>query len=319
MIELPRLQGCITALITPMKEKKSHLVVDYDKLTDLVVKQIEAGVSGILFIATTGQSATLSVEEKIAVTVAGTSAARQATKDMKIKPVLVAAAGSNSTSEAIRCTRNLIESANVDAVLHVTGYYNNPPQEGLIKHFEAVADAGGEYEVPVILYNVPSRTNSDLSVDSIIALSKHQWIIALKEASGDLKKVEAIMKETNRNDFTVLSGEDHQVADIIGLGGSGVISASANMWPAQFERLARLALQGRQDEARELQEALLPCVHAVFSAKNPIPLAWMLGTKVRLPLVGVDELDSKAREKVLSAVERAQSIDYFPHMEQREE
>ena len=175
-------------------------------------------------------------------------------------------------------------------------------------------DAAGELGVPIVLYNVPSRTGSDISVDSVVTLSRHPWIIGLKEACGDLEKVKKVLDHTNRSEFTVLSGEDHQVADVIALGGTGVISASANRWPSQFERLAELALQGGKEEAKALQEALLPCVAAVFSAKNPIPLAKMLDTKVRLPLVDVDMLADEAKAKVLDAIAKAESIDEFPHM-----
>jgi len=315
MLKPQDLSGCITALITPMCERAGAVVVDFDGLVSLTRAQVDAGVSGILFAATTGQSACLSGEEKIAVIAVGVQAARQRAEELGRGVRVLAAAGSNSTGEAIRCSQEILDTTEVDALLHVTGYYNNPPQEGLQRHFTAVADACARWETPVVLYNVPSRTASDLAAETTIALAGHPSIVAIKEASGDLDKVQAILDGTDREQFAVVSGEDHLVAEIVKRGGVGVISASANVWPAEFERVARLALAGRHEQAAELQQALLPCIEAVFSAKNPIPLAAMQNTRLRLPLVDIQDLEPTAREKAEQAIAAAMAIESFPQMD----
>ncbi|MBI5154203.1 dihydrodipicolinate synthase family protein, partial [Candidatus Poribacteria bacterium] len=201
----------------------------------------------------------------------------------------------------------------VDALLHVTGYYNNPPQEGLLRHFRLMGDLAAENDASVILYNVPGRTKSNIEADTTIELSTHPAIVAIKEASGDLNQVQKILDQTDRNEFTVLSGEDHLVAEIIRRGGTGVISASANVWPHEFQCLCDLALAGEHEKAAELQKALMPCVEACFCVKNPIPIHYMLNTDIRLPLVRVEDLREPGRNAAIAKIKAALAICEFPH------
>ena len=315
MLKPQGLSGCTTALVTPMRERAGAVVVDFDGLVSLTRAQVDAGASGVLFAATTGQSPCLNAEERIAVIAVGAQAARQRAEELDRTVLVLAAAGSNSTGAAIRCSQEILDTTEVDALLHVTGYYNNPPQVGLRRHFEAVADACSKWDTPVVLYNVPSRTASDLAAETTIALARHPFIHAIKEASGDLLKVQAILDGTDRESFAMISGEDHLVAEIVKRGGIGVISASANVWPAQFEQVVRLGLAGKHEQAAELQQALMPCIRAVFSAKNPIPLAAMQSTLLRLPLVDLQDLDPADRDKAQQAIAEAMAIESFPHMD----
>ena len=314
MITARNLRGCYVAIITPMTitEGNSYPQVDLNKMYSLIRENIDAGVTGLVFAGTTGQSATLSHDEHVEVATKGAAYAHWYSNETGKNVQIIAGAGSNSTNEAISLSERITAAAPIDALLHVTGYYNNPPQEGLVAHFEAVAEAMAPHRTPIILYNVPGRTSSNLSAETIIQLSKHPNIIGVKEASGDLEKIEKIIAETDRKTFQVVSGEDHLVYDIMKRGGTGVISAAANRWPREFQVLTELAEEEKWEEAEELQKALLPCVKAVFCAKNPIPLCHMFGSEVRLPLVKITQLaDSEKYENIIS---EAMAIETFPHV-----
>jgi 4-hydroxy-tetrahydrodipicolinate synthase len=317
MMNTKEFQGSWPALVTPMRKAEAGGLesIDFDRFQQLIQDCIDAGVTGLLFAGTTGQSATLSHEEHAEVVRKGSDFALKYANSQGKRVQLIAGAGSNATHEAVELSKRIVDTSPVDAVLHVTGYYNNPPQEGLIKHFVAIADAMESSEVPVILYNVPGRTNSNLEAETTIKLAQHPLIIGTKEASGDLEKVEQIVAAVDKDSFRVVSGEDHLVYEIMKRGGTGVITASGNKWPRQFQRLVELGLAERWDEAKALQEALLPCINAVFSAKNPIPLCWMFNSAIRLPLVSVEELSAEARDKTEKMIEQAMAITDFPHME----
>ncbi len=314
MLQPQGLTGAYPAIITPLIGDGDDPRIDFDGFTALIAHIIESGCSGVVIAGTTGQSAVLDHAELLELCRVGTEFARAFAAKRKHSFKVICSAGSNATKQAIAQSRDVIRAARPDALLHVSGYYNNPPQEGLVRHFTKVADACAEEGTPVILYNVPSRTNSNLQAASCIALSRHPGIIAVKEASGDLDQVEAILKGTDPDEFTVVSGEDGIVADIMKLGGRGVISASANRWPREFQVLTELAAAGRHEEAAELQDALMPCVRAVFAAKNPIPLHAMFRTGLRSPLVALDELNDPARQTALNAINDALAIESFPHV-----
>lgn len=314
MLNATQLTGCYPAIITPMKEVDGDVKIDYDHFFRIIERILEAGCTGIVIAGTTGQSSTLSHGEHIELVVRGSAHARRHAKRLGRAVQVIGSAGSNSTAEALYMSERVIEEAELDALLHVTGYYNNPPQEGLLKHFRKVADFCAERDMGIVMYNVPSRTKSNLEAATCIELAKHPAIIGVKEASGDLKQVGEILAKTDRESFTVVSGEDDQVAAIMRMGGRGVISASANRWPREFQVLTELANAGNHAAAAELQEALLPCVRAVFSAKNPIPLHHMFNTAIRLPLVTVSELSPATQEKVLAIIGEAEAIAEFPHV-----
>ncbi|MEJ2383651.1 MAG: 4-hydroxy-tetrahydrodipicolinate synthase [Xanthomonadales bacterium] len=314
MLSNDRLEGCHVALITPMTQRGSLLVIDYERLWRLIDHCLDAGVTGLLFAGTTGQSATLSHAEQIELCARGIEHARTRAKELGRAVTCLASAGSNATAEALHLTEHIADASGPDGLLHVTGYYNNPPQEGLLRHFETVADLAERLDTPILLYNIPGRTGSRIEPGTVIRLARHPGIAGLKDATGDLEALAAIRAATDPDTFALLSGEDHLVAPVIRLGGSGVISASANRWPAPFQRLAELANAGDFEAADELQAALQPCVDAVFSVKNPIPLHHMLGAGLRLPLVAVDELAEGHRARVLDLIETAEAIMEFPHV-----
>jgi 4-hydroxy-tetrahydrodipicolinate synthase len=305
MIAASALRGCFPALITPMRRQARGVVIDWEAFSLLLRQVCEAGAAGVVIGGTTGQSAALGPEEHLRLVVEGTATLRELAASLGRPLLAIAGCGANDTARALEMSRRVLDHARPDALLHVTGWYNNPPQEGLFRHFSAVADLAAERDVGVILYNVPSRTASNLRVETVVRLARHPAVLGIKEASGDLVQVAAVLAGTDREGFAVLSGEDHLVAEIIRFGGSGVISASANRWPREFAVLCDLALASRHEEAAALQEALLPCVRAVFAAKNPIPLHHMLGFALRLPLVDLDEIEEPLRHEALAKVAAA--------------
>ncbi len=316
MITSQDLKGCYPALITPMKDHHGEIKIDFYHFYKLIEDAIDSGCAGILIAGTTGQSATISLDEHVELVARGAEYARGHAEKIGRKVLVIGSSGSNSTEEALYLSREISRETHIDAFLHVTGYYNNPPQEGLLKHYRKVADFAAERDSGVILYNVPSRTNSNIEPSTCIELARHPAILAVKEASGNLTQVDEIIAGTREEDFTVLSGEDHLVADIIKRGGTGVISASANMWPREFQTLTDLANAGEHEKAAELQEALLPCVNAVFSIKNPIPLHHMLKTSLRSPLVDLHEVNEDQKAIALEKIKKATSINVFPHVKE---
>lgn len=314
MLTARQLRGCYPALITPMRNDEGRIVIDVDAFHRLIARVIDAGVSGIVIAGTTGQSSTLTHDEQVKLVNDGALYARGYAAGKGRGIHVIASAGSNSTIEAVDLSRRILAEGRVDALLHVTGYYNNPPQEGLLKHFTLMGDLAAENDASVVLYNVPGRTRSNIEPETAIELARHPAIVAIKEASGDLNAVQKILDGTDRETFTVVSGEDHLVAEIIRRGGSGVISASANRWPREFQTVCDLALAGEHEKAAELQAALLPCVDAVFAVKNPIPLHHMFQSEIRSPLVKVSELREPGRSAATAKIDKALAIESFPHV-----
>ncbi len=265
-------KGTYTALITPFYRDES---VDFDALEQLVERQIEVGVEGIVPVGTTGESPTLRPDEhlKVIERVVRVSAGR-----CKV----IAGTGANSTAEAVELTL-AAKAFGVDGTLQVTPYYNKPNDEGLICHFSAVADLG----VPVVLYNVPGRTSREIPISVVAELAQHRHVVAVKEAAGSVERVSEIL---NVCSLEVLSGDDVLAVPMIEAGACGVISVASNVIPRQLSEMIRTALAGKMDEARVIHQQWAPLFDDLFIDTNPIPVkaaAAMLGMAdevYRLPL-----------------------------------
>jgi 4-hydroxy-tetrahydrodipicolinate synthase len=284
------LRGVWPALFSPLKNddpKRLRNSVDFDKTKLIIDDMIAAGVNGIVPVGTTGQSPTVSPEQHL-------DMVRFTVDYVAGRVPVIAGAGSNSTRESVDMIQAIQKALGDTAVLCVTGYYNNPPQEGLIAHFETLSSETG---AKIVIYNVPARTASYLEAETLIRLADDKNIIGLKQAvdfrsagrhRDDTKKV---IEATRGLDFAVVSGEDDGVAAILELGGSGVITASGNI-----PELSRIFLKivaahgaGNTAEAKTLQEDAMVFVKAVFSRKNPVPLAALFDSPLFLPLVSVRE------------------------------
>lgn len=286
--------GSIVALVTPMHADGQ---VDWPALDRLVEFHIKEGTDALVAVGTTGESATLDTAEHCAVIerIVKTTAGR--------RPV-IAGTGANSTSEAIELTQEA-KNLGADACLLVTPYYNKPPQRGLIKHHEAIAAA---VDIPQILYNVPGRTACDMLPETVAALADIEQIIGVKEATGDLERARKLI-ELVGDRMAVYSGDDETAYQLMLLGGKGNISVTANVAPALMHQLCMLALDGREAEARELNERLMILHKAMFCEANPIPVKWALHKMglmergIRLPLVELDDRFKPKVELALSALE----------------
>jgi len=273
------IRGSIVAIVTPMSEDGS---VDFPALERLVEWHIAEGTDGLVAVGTTGESATLDVEEHIAVVRCVVEVAR------KRVPV-IAGTGANSTAEAIELTAEG-KNAGADACLLVTPYYNKPPQEGLYRHYKAIAEA---VDVPIILYNVPGRTGCDLLPATVKRLAPIDNIIGLKEAKGELSRVSELLA-LKLPDFTLLSGDDATACESILMGFQGDISVTANVAPRLMHQMCAAAIAGDR-AAAEAADAPLRLLHKnLFVEPNPIPAKWALqamkriGSGIRLPLVPLD-------------------------------
>lgn len=286
--------GSIVALVTPMHADGQ---VDWPALDCLVEFHIKEGTDALVAVGTTGESATLDTAEHCAVIerIVKTTAGR--------RPV-IAGTGANSTSEAIELTQEA-KNLGADACLLVTPYYNKPPQRGLIKHHEAIAAA---VDIPQILYNVPGRTACDMLPETVAALADIEQIIGVKEATGDLERARKLI-ELVGDRMAVYSGDDETAYQLMLLGGKGNISVTANVAPALMHQLCMLALDGREAEARELNERLMILHKAMFCEANPIPVKWALHKMglmergIRLPLVELDDRFKPKVELALAALE----------------
>jgi 4-hydroxy-tetrahydrodipicolinate synthase len=266
--------GSIVAIVTPFRKGK----VDERTLGDLIEFQIANGTSGIVPCGTTGESATLSHEEHdrvVALTV----------EAVKRRVPVIAGTGSNSTEEAIALTKHA-KQAGADGALLITPYYNKPTQEGLYRHYKAVAEA---VDLPVVLYNIPGRTGVNLSPATVARLVSFPNIVGIKEGSGSVQQTSDIVQMCGER-ITVLSGDDPLTLPIMALGGKGVITVTANLLPKDMSTMVAAALASRWDEARRLHYKLSPLFAALFFETNPIPVKEALGLMgkidpdVRLPL-----------------------------------
>ena len=254
------IKGSFTALITPFHP---DLSIDWSSLERIVKSQVDGGIDGLVPCGTTGESPTLSHEEHIEVI------ARVTEWGKKLNPqtIIIAGTGSNSTQEAIYLTK---EAANkgADYALVVNPYYNKPTQEGLYRHFKAIAD---ETSIPLILYNIPGRTSVRLEADTLLKLSRHEKISGVKEATGDLNLMTEIILQTGE-DFSLLSGDDNLLLPILSIGGQGIISVCSNIYPTRISSITKQFLNGDTSEARENFLRIFPFCQAMFLETNPIPV-----------------------------------------------
>ena len=285
MINLGRL---LTAMVTPFDEKGE---LDYPQAKRLAQALLKSGSQGLIVSGTTGESPTLTREEKLRLFAEVRSVAKQG---------VVANTGTYSTRESIELTREA-ERVGVDAILLVVPYYNKPTQDGLFQHFKSIAQSTS---LPCIIYNVPGRTVTSISADTVIRLSQIDNIVGIKEASGNLEQIARIVQGANR-DFLVYSGNDSDTLPILALGGYGVISVASHLVGNQIREMMDKFLGGKTEEAAQIHRNLLPLVNALFIVSNPIPVKHALNHigfnvgKLRLPLTEPDDKSKAAIESAL--------------------
>jgi 4-hydroxy-tetrahydrodipicolinate synthase len=286
------MRGCMTALVTPFKRDGS---IDEARFRDFLDFQIEGGVKVLVPCGTTGESATMTEEEDRRVISMAIESARSRAK-------VIAGAGSNSTAASIEYSR-AARDLGADAVLIVAPFYNKPTQNGLYAHFRAVAEA--VEGLPVVIYNVPGRTSSNIAAETTLKLARDvENIIAVKEASGNLSQIMEILRARPAN-FRVLSGDDSLTLAMIALGADGLVSVASNETPDLTSRMVNAALEDKWDEARALHFKLLPLMEANFIESSPAPakaaLAMMgrVEENLRLPLVPVEEKTRARLREVL--------------------
>jgi 4-hydroxy-tetrahydrodipicolinate synthase len=291
-----RLSGCGTALVTPFTKAGA---IDEQGLRDLIEWQIAEGIHFLVPCGSTGEAATMTPAEHCRVV--------EITVDqVKGRVPVAAGAGSNDTQKAIALSKSM-QAAGATHLLHTSPMYNKPPQRGIIAHFERIADAT---DLPIIVYNVPGRTGSNIEAKTTLALAQIEHIVAVKEASGNLAQITDILAGRPEH-FSVLSGDDEMTLAIMAAGGDGIISVVSNATPKQMAQLCDAAAGGDYDRARAIHFALLPWMRAAFIESNPLPvkaaLAMMgkIQNELRLPLVPL--LESNA-ETVRSALRSAGAL-----------
>ena len=283
--------GVFVAIVTPFKNGK----VDEKSLRDLIAYQIAGGDDGIVPCGTTGESATLNHEEHDQVIGIAVAAC-------KGKVSVLAGTGSNSTQEAIELSHNA-EKAGADGLLQITPYYNKPSQEGLYQHFSSIAS---NTSLPIVLYNVPSRTSVNMSPETVIRLAEIKNIVGIKEASGSLQAISEIIDICGK-DFIVLSGDDPLLWPILAIGGRGVISVTANILPAKVSTMCKAAADGNLAVARSSHYELRDINDVLFIDTNPVPVKtalYLMGkieNEFRAPLC---ELSRNHQEKIKEVLER---------------
>jgi len=251
--------GSIVALVTPMDKTGE---IDFTALKALVEFHIEAGTAAIVAVGTTGESATLNVDDHVKVVMKTVEFAAG-------RIDIIAGNGANSTAEAITFSK-LFANSGIVAGLNVTPYYNKPTQEGLYQHFKAIAESS---DLAQILYNVPGRTAVDMLPETVARLSKIKNIIGIKEATGDLQRL-ADIKALVSDDFLLYSGDDETGCDFMLQGGNGVISVTSNVAPAKMAKMCEYALAGKDEEAQQINQQLMPVHQKLFLESNPIPVKW---------------------------------------------
>ena len=281
-MKLDWMRGCATALVTPFKSNGS---IDEERMRALVDRQINGGVKLLVPCGTTGESATMTEEEDAQVIGLTIDVARGRAK-------VIAGAGSNSTASAIEYSKRA-QKLGADAVLQVAPWYNKPTQEGLDAHFRAIAEAVPE--LPIMLYNVPGRTSSNIAAQTTLRLARDcENIVAVKEASGNLSQIMEILRE-RPDGFSVLSGDDAVTLPLIALGADGIVSVASNEIPDLMSQMTNLALAGNWDEARAIHFRILPLMEGNFIESSPGPvkaamsMMGLLEENFRLPLVPITE------------------------------
>lgn len=286
------LKGSMVALVTPMDEENR---INYPKVAELLEWHIENGTDGLVILGTTGEASTMTFEEE------KEFVAFCNDKIAKRVPMIVGS-GSNSTATAISNSQAFAELG-ADYLLVVTPYYNKTNKEGMIRHFESIADS---VTVPIIMYNVPSRTGCNITPEVVGKLAKHPNIIGIKEASGDMSYVMNISKYINEA-FALYSGNDDVIVPLLSVGGTGVVSVWANIMPKEVHDLVRLYLDGKTAESLAIQIKYLDLIAALFYEVNPIPvkaalnwMGWEVGS-LRMPL---GEMGAEAYQRLVLVLER---------------
>jgi 4-hydroxy-tetrahydrodipicolinate synthase len=284
-------KGSLVAIVTPFKEGK----VDDEAYRELIEFQIENGTNAIVPCGTTGESATLNMEEHARVIDIAIEA-------VKGRVPVIAGTGGNSTSEAIELTRHA-KNAGADATLQVTPYYNKPTQEGLYRHFKAIAEA---VALPQVLYNVPGRTGVNMVPETVARVAEIREVVAIKEASGNLEQMAEIVRLAGDN-ITLLSGDDTVTLPVLSLGGKGVVSVVANIAPKDTSDMVRAWEEGSVEKAKALFYKLFPLCQAMFFETNPIPVKTSLALmgkiqdELRLPLAPMAPANLEKLQKALHA------------------
>ncbi len=289
------IKGSITALVTPMKENGE---LDYSALEKLINFQIDSGISGLVAVGTTGESATIDFEDHIKLI-------EFFVKTASGRIPIIAGTGANSTDEALHLTKGAKESG-ADAALLVSPYYNKPPQEGIYKHHIKIAD---EIDLPQILYNVPSRTASFIEPETVFKLSCHKNIIGIKDATGDMKNHSEVLnlcaEEINSGNFYLYSGDDFSSLEFLQKGGHGTISVTSNVVPNIVSEICDL-VNSDFTKAKKLDESLQQLNKNLFCESNPIPVKWCLykmgfiDKGIRLPLIELNDIFKKDLEQNLN-------------------
>ena len=270
-----QIRGSIVALITPMLDDGS---VDYPALRDLIDWHIAEGTDCICVVGTTGESPTVTVAEHCEII-------RVSVEQAKGLVPIMAGCGANSTAEAIELAR-FAKTVGADCQLQVVPYYNKPTQEGLYRHFRAIAEA---VDLPVVLYNVPGRSVADLAHDTVMRLAEVPGIVGIKEATGNIERAQWLIRDVPKN-FAVYSGDDPTAVALMLCGGQGNVSVTANIAPRQMHELCVAAMAGDVSKAMEIQLKLMPVHKNLFVEANPIPLKWAMsrmglcGPTMRLPM-----------------------------------
>jgi 4-hydroxy-tetrahydrodipicolinate synthase len=292
------LQGSLVALVTPLLKNGG---VDYESLSSLLDWHIANETDGIVSVGTTGESATLNVNEHIEVI-------DYSVKYVQNRIPVIAGTGANSTDEAIELSLEA-KLKGADYVLLVTPYYNKPNQKGLIAHYEKIAN---NVDIKQILYNVPSRTACDLKPETVSILSEHKNIVGLKEAVDDIERIKELVKiSNNSSDFAILSGDDPTFIDALIEGAHGVISVAANVIPKSISQICKHIREDNIAEAKKLNEDNNNIYRLLFVESNPIPVKWMLTkmgmieNSIRLPLI---ELDETYHDEILSELNKLKLI-----------
>jgi len=284
--------GNIVALVTPMREDGS---IDYPALRSLIDWHVAEGTDCIGVVGTTGESPTVSVDEHCEII-------RAAVEFSKGRVPIMAGAGANSTAEAIELTK-YAKKVGADCSLQVVPYYNKPSQEGMYRHFRAIAEA---VDLPVILYNVPGRTVADLLPETVLRLAQVDRIVGIKEASGNIERAAWLVKQAPQG-FSLYSGDDGTAIALMLLGGHGNVSVTANVAPRQMHEMCIAAIEGDVKRARGIHLKLLPLHRQLFCEPSPAPTKWALaqlgrcGAAVRLPIVPLTEAGQSAVREALRA------------------
>lgn len=282
-----------TAMVTPFDHKGN---IDFEKTTQLINYLISNGSDALVIAGTTGESPTLSTEEKLALF-------RHSVKVVDGRVPVVAGTGSNNTYASIELTKKA-EEIGVDAIMIVAPYYNKPNQEGLYQHFKTIAEST---ELPVMLYNIPGRSVINMSVDTIVRLAELPNVVALKDASGDLDAITAIIAQTS-DDFALYSGDDGLTLPVLAIGGTGIISVASHIIGNEMQEMVKLYESGNPKEAAKIHQRIVPVMKSLFAAPSPTPVKTALQLKgldvgsVRLPLVPLTEEERQTLVSTLNTL-----------------